>query len=81
MTCVVVWNVVELGVLVFPVEIWRTAAEAVFHLQRLVVLYVVHQIEVAHLVIVGGTVSGEKKLFRFTIQRNRRVVAEMLISR
>lgn len=77
MTCVVVWNVVELGVLVFPVEIWRTAAEAVFHLQRLVVLYVVHQIEVAHLVIVGGTVSGEKKLFfRFTIQMNRLIVAE-----
>lgn len=55
MTCVVVWNVVELGILVGPVEIWRTAAEAVLHLQWLVVFDVVHQVEVAHLVIVGST--------------------------
>lgn len=63
MTCVVVWNVVELGILIVPVEIWRTTTETVLHLQWFVVLDVVHQIEVAHLIVVGSTVSGEEKLF------------------
>lgn len=62
-TCVVVGNVIELGILVVPVEKRWTIAEAVLHLQRFVVFHVVHQIEIAHLIIVGGPVSEGRESF------------------
>lgn len=55
MTGIVVGDVVELGFLVAPVEIWRPIAEAILHRQWFVVFHVVHQVKVAHLVIVGRT--------------------------
>lgn len=60
MARIVVGDVVELGFLVAPVEIGWPIAEAVLHLQRFVVFHVVHQVEVAHLVIVGGTNIGDR---------------------
>lgn len=50
-------NVVQARLRVVPVVAGWAAAEAVLHVQRIVVVHVVHQVEVAHFVL-GGSAGG-----------------------
>lgn len=54
--CLLVWNVIYVGRL--PVVVGRAGGEAVLEVQRLRALHPVHEVEVAHLVLVGGSYHG-----------------------